>query len=246
MSSPSPERSGQMDTLSSSGQIDTPLRRRAAQIYIGTARLAAAARNKSALSRLLTDRAYATRVIRYLLRLPVRMETLDRQVLEEVIFQHFLRLPNTNRILFVGCDWYTKHYERSYFRDREYWTIDVSAKARKYGARRHLVAGMEELDQHFPERYFDVLYCNGVYGFGLDSAPHIERAVRTCWSRLRDGGYFIFGWNDIPERNPVALDGIAAFDLFQRLELPEFNSWRYLTDTPYRHTYDFYTTVLTR
>jgi hypothetical protein len=66
-------------------------------------------------------------------------------------------------------------------------------------------------EQHFSERYFDVLYCNGVYGFGLDAAPHIERAVEMCWSRSRDGGYFIF-WNDIPERIPVPLNAIVAYD----------------------------------
>jgi SAM-dependent methyltransferase len=82
------------------------------------------------------------------------------------------------------------------------------SKARKFGARRHLVADLEKLE-HFPERYFDVLYCNGVYDFGLDAAPDIERAVEMCWSRLRDGGYFIFGWNDIPARTPVPLDAIV-------------------------------------
>jgi SAM-dependent methyltransferase len=226
-----------MSSKARSGQVG---KEREAQIYCGTARLPAAA-NKSSLSRLLIDGAYATRVIRYLLRLPVPLATEDRRVLEQVIFQHFLRLPNTNHILFVGCDWYTKHYQRTFFRDRDYWTIDVSAKARKFGARQHLVTGLEELDQHFPERYFDVIYCNGVYGFGLEAAPHIERAVEMCWSRLRDGGYFVFGWNDIPERTPVPLNAIAAFRLFRRLQFSEFNSWRYLTDTPYRHTYDFYT-----
>jgi hypothetical protein len=85
-----------------------------------------------------------------------------------------------------------------------------------------------------------VLYCNGVYGFGLDAAPEIARAVEMCWSRLRNGGYFIFGWNDIPARTPVPLDAIVAFRRFRRLSFPEFNSWRYLTDTPYRHSYDFY------
>jgi hypothetical protein len=150
-SSSSRERSRQVADLS---------KRREAQIYSGTARLPAPAGKKTALWRLLTDRAYATRVIRYFLRLPVLLNTQDRPVLEH----------------------------------REYWTIDASAKARKFGARRHRVAGLEKLDQHFPERYFGVLYCNGVYGFGLDAAPDIERAVEMCWSRLRDGGYFIFGW----------------------------------------------------
>jgi hypothetical protein len=51
-----------------------------------------------------------------------------------------------------------------------------------------LVIGLEELDQHFAERHFDVIVCNGVYGFGLDTANQCERAFDRCWSRLRDGG----------------------------------------------------------
>jgi hypothetical protein len=218
-----------------------PSKRREAEIYRGTARLPATASNQHALIRLFTDFGFVSRAIRYVLGLPVPLETEDRRVLEQVIFRHFLGLPATQRILFVGCDWYTKHYDRSFFRDRDYWTIDVSAKARKFGAKQHLVIGLEELDRHFAERHFDVIFCNGVYGFGLDTAEQCERAFDRCWSRLRDGGYFIFGWDDIPARTPVPLDGIAALRRFQRLPLAELGSWRYLTDTPYRHTYDFYT-----
>jgi hypothetical protein len=84
-----------------------PSKRREAEIYRGTARLPATASNKHALIRLFTDFGFARRVVRYVLGLPVPLETEDRRVLEQVIFRHFLRLPNTHHILFVGCDWYT-------------------------------------------------------------------------------------------------------------------------------------------
>lgn len=221
---------------------DTNSKRRETEIYRGTARLPeAATTGRSPLVRLFTDFRFTRRVVRYALGLPVPLETEDRRVLEQVVFKHFLRLDNTHRILFVGCDWYTKHYDRAFFRDRDYWTIDVAEKARRFGAPQHRTIGLEQLDQHFAERYFDVIFCNGVYGFGLDAADDIERAVEMCWSRLRYGGYFVFGWDDIPARTPVPLEGIAALRRFQRLEVAQLNSWRYLTDTPYRHTYDFYT-----
>jgi SAM-dependent methyltransferase len=217
-----------------------PSKSREHEIYRGTARLPSAKSNKSPLVRLLTDFGYARRLIRYLLGLPVPLDTEDRRVLEQVVFPHFLGLPNTKRILFVGCDWYTKHYEDAFFRSREFCSIDVSPKARKFGARKHFVADLGKLDAHFPEGYFDIIFCNGVYGFGLDTAADCELAFDRCWSRLRDGGYFVFGWDDIPARTPVPLDRIAALSRFERLPLPELGSWRYLTDTPYRHTYDFY------
>ena len=213
------------------------------EIHQGTARIAPEQSIKRALSRLLTDVDYAKRVVRYVLGLPVPLATEDRRILEQVIFPYFLGLPNTQRILFVGCDWYTKHYERAFFRGRDFCSIDVSPKARKFGARRHIVSSLGELDAHFPEGHFDIIFCNGVYGFGLDSAPDCEVAFDRCRSRLRNGGYFVFGWTDIPARTPVPLDQIAALSRFQRFPVAPFASWRYLTDTPYRHTYDFYRRV---
>jgi hypothetical protein len=214
-------------------------KRREAEIYRGTARLPRAS-GTNPLLRVFTDFGFARRVVRYALGLPVPMETEDRRVLEEIIFKQIRKLPQTQRILFVGCDWYTKHYQRTFFGDRDYWTIDISAKAAKFGGRQHLTAGLQYLDRHFPERHFDVIFCNGVYGFGLDAQEQIERAIEMCWSRLRDGGYLVFGWDDIPVRTPVPLESIAALRRFEHFALPELAAGRYLTDTPYRHTYDFY------
>jgi SAM-dependent methyltransferase len=179
-------------------------------------------------------------VVRYALGLPVPLDTEDRHVLEHVIFSYFLALPDTHRVLFIGCDWYTKHYQRAFFSDRDYWTLDVSPKARKFGGTQHIVDGVERLEAHFAPGSFDLIFCNGVYGFGLDSPDHCERAIDACRSTLRPGGYFVFGWDDIPARTPVPLDEIAALNRFERLPVDVLGTWRYLTDTPYRHTYDFY------
>jgi SAM-dependent methyltransferase len=194
--------------------------------------------------RLLTEPAYAVRVLRYLLGLPTPLDTTDRKVLEGVIFDYYLSSPQLRSVLFVGCDWYTKHYERTYFRSKSYWTIDPSVSARKFGSKRHVVAPLEELGCHFPAGYFDLIICNGVYGYGLDSREQCERAFDQCYRSLRSGGHLVLGWDDIPQSTPVPLEELGSLLRFDRFTFPAFESWRYTTDTPYRHTYDFYSRAL--
>lgn len=143
-------------------------------------------------------------------------------------------------MLFVGCDWYTRHYESAYFSGKDYWTIDPAQGARKFAGRQHVVAPLEELDRHFPAERFDLIVCNGVFGYGLDALAQCQRAFGQCRERLRAGGYLVLGWDDIPRRTPVSLESIGSLKSFERLEFPPLGTWRYVTQTVYRHTYDFY------
>jgi hypothetical protein len=195
---------------------------------------------RSAVLRLFTDKSFAERAVRYALRLPTPLATEDRRVLEQVIFKHYATRADIRSILFVGCQWYTKHYERRFFRHRNYWTIDPSPSCRKYGARQHIVAPLERLDEFVPEDYFDVVICNGVYGYGLDTREQCELAFSRCYGRLRVDGELVLGWNNVPARTRVPLESIDSLQRFRKLAFPEFNSWRYVTDTTYAHTYDFY------
>jgi len=110
-------------------------RSREMEIYRGTAKLSDGEKPLSPIVRLCTDWGYATRVVRYAMGLPVPLDTEDRRVLEHDIFAYFLALPRTFRVLFIGCDWYTKHYQRAFFSDRDYWTLDVSRRLASSEAR---------------------------------------------------------------------------------------------------------------
>jgi uncharacterized protein (TIRG00374 family) len=190
--------------------------------------------------RALKDGAYRARLVRYALRLPDPLRTVDRDVLERIVFNYYAGQPQVRAVLFVGCDWYTRHYGRTYFRTKDYWTLDCEPRARRFGARQHLVAALEDLGEHLPPGYFELIICNGVYGYGLDSREQCERAFAACYRALRAGGHLIVGWDDIPERTPVSLEQIESLARFSRLPFAPLGTWRYVTDTPYRHTYDFY------
>ncbi len=215
----------------------TDHQRREAEVLIGNA---AGARRRNPLTRLFTDPAFAVRAARFALGLPTRMETEDRRVLEEVIFPYYVELPEVRSILFVGCDWYTKHYAKVFFHRHEYWTLDIEPAARKYGARKHVVGSLEFLNRYAPAERFDLIVCNGVFGFGLNTLDQCESAIGHCYSRLRRGGHLLFGWTDVPSRTPIPLESIEGLKRFEQFTFPPLETWRYVTQTPYRHTYDFY------
>jgi len=195
---------------------------------------------RSAVGRLLTDREFLIRAARFGLGLPVPLHTEDRTVLEQRIFPHFLALPDTRCVLFVGVAWYTRHYEKAFFSNVHFWTIDIAQSARKFAGRKHITASLTELSAHFAQDYFDLIICNGVYGHGLNGRDDCERAFAACYECLRDGGRFVLGWNDTPEYSAAPLDSIRSLRRFGRESLAEFGGWRLRTDTPNRHTYDFY------
>ena len=190
----------------------------------------------------LTEHGYLSRMIRRRLSLPTPLDTADRRVLEKTIFPSYLADPAVKRILFVGCDGYTAHYERLYFSQHEYWTLDPEPKLRRYGAKlRHVIGRLELLATYFSECFFDLIVCNGVYGWGLNTAEQCEAAFTQCHACLRPGGYLLLGWADMPtHRGSIALSDVASLRQFSRHRFPTLGTSRYLTDTPYRHIYDFY------
>jgi SAM-dependent methyltransferase len=192
------------------------------------------------LGSLLTERGLLARVVRKRLRLATPLDTEDRRVLEGIVMPSYRADPAIKSVLFVGCDTYTVHYQRVYFSGVDYWTLDPDPACARYGAEQHVIAPLEALSQNFPPDFFDLIICNGVVGWGLDAFDQCEAAFSQCYTCLADRGHLLIGWNDIPQRTPVSLAQIPALGRFRKHAFPPFGTWRYLTDTPYRHTYDFY------
>jgi hypothetical protein len=179
-------------------------------------------------------------VLRDRLKVAAPLLTEDRRVLEQIIFAHYRDDSRIKTVLFVGCHWYTAHYQWRYFAAHDYWTIDPDPTRRRFGARRHVVARLEELGQHFPTGFFDLIVCNGVYGWGLDRGEDCDIAMSECYLCLAPAGHLVLGWNDLPQRDPVPLANVTSLSQFLPYSFPAFGTWQYLTDTPHRHTYRFY------
>jgi SAM-dependent methyltransferase len=186
------------------------------------------------------EHGFAARVLRKRLGLSTPLNTTDRIVLEQVIFPHYSQDAAIRKMLFVGCGTYTAHYQRLFFPQKDFWTIEPDPGAARHGARQHIIAPLEELERHFPENEFDLIICNGVFGWGLDRHDQCEAAFSQCHSRLARDGQFLFGWDDVARRTPVALETISSLTRFRPYTFPPLRTSRYVTETPYRHTYAFY------
>jgi hypothetical protein len=94
---------------------------------------------------------------------PASLDTPDRRMLEHEIMPWFACRTRYRRVLFVGCDWYTRHYEQV-FAGREYWTMEVDPLRRRFGGARHVTDSVANLTKHFGEASLDLIVCNGILG----------------------------------------------------------------------------------
>ena len=173
------------------------------------------------------------------LGLPAQLHTADRRILEQQILPEYARRPDIARILFVGCAPYTQRYGEL-FGGREYWTIDPVARRRRYGSERHIVDTLQNLGSHGAPGYFDLIVCNGVLGWGLNTPSDADAAFDACFNRLRAGGDLLLGWNDIAPRNRVQPEDIPALRRFDSLNFGASQSARRVVDAPNRHVFNFY------
>jgi hypothetical protein len=163
-----------------------------------------------------------------------------RRVLDTIILPYFADQGGCSKILFVGCAWYTRGYSRL-FAGKDYYTLDIDPSQSRYGSKRlHITDSLANVTAHFSEGELDLIVCNGVFGWGLDDKPEVERAFLGCYECLREGGFFILGWNDIPTRRPFAPEESESLQRFMPEALAPLGTHRFATSNPNRHMFDFY------
>lgn len=163
--------------------------------------------------------------------------TVDRVMLEEQILPQYAAMPDVQDVLFIGLSKYTSDYYRRIFADKieRYVTMDRDPAAARFGSLKHVVAEIKNLSQELPDDKgaFDLVVFNGVYGWGLNSLSDMEDSLEQIHWALRDDGHLLFGWNDVPARDPAPLSAVTAFNLFTATGPDK------LTNTPLRHTYRY-------
>jgi len=180
-------------------------------------------------------------VYRWAVRLgiDIRLNEDDRRILEKIILPSFAADDGIRNVLFVGCDWYTKFYPRM-FPGRKFWTLEIDPRKRVYGSKLHIVDSAVNIGNHFLSEPLDLIVCNGVLGYGLDSRDDVEKAFAGCFASLRTGGVLLVGWDDIRTQLAVPLDQCESLKFFRQHVFPPFGAWRTLIPNRFRKTYDFY------
>lgn len=168
------------------------------------------------------------------------LKSADRTVLEGQILPWLSTRPAMDRVLFVGCDWYTHGY-RKWFKPKTYWTLDYDPAKKLYGSPDlHITDSMANLAQHFKPGSLDLIICNGVFGWGLDARMDVESAFSAVTQALKPDGLFLLGWNDVPEHRPMPLDSIEAMKVLKPQVIEPLGVSQLLTDSPNRHTFNLY------
>ena len=170
----------------------------------------------------------------------IRKKRADRKILEQVVFAELLRDSSMQRILFVGCAWYTLHYPRI-FQDREFTTMELCPTESRYGASRHICDTCENIADHFGEGSLDAVVFNGVYGFGLNTMDALQRTHAGIHRALRPQGVLVYGWNDTPDRAPFPFDQLRGMELFRPYVFPPLGKSIVESDAKNRHRFHFLT-----
>lgn len=172
------------------------------------------------------------------------LDTKDRRIFEDVILPHISHEAQYQRILFVGVQLYTRHYERDYFSLKDLCTIDLDPRAARYGARRHIIDSIMSIGAHFGAGTLDAIICNGILGRGLHEEGEMERATfRACHACLRTAGIFLLGWDESPTR-PFSAEEHRPLDGFEPWVFPPLSTARTVIEPdesyPLRHVFDLY------
>ena len=164
----------------------------------------------------------------------------DRQYLEQEILPH-LAATNPSRVMFVGCESYTRGYGDIFIRSHiEYWTCDINPKASVFGAgKNHITCDVQMLHTHFDEHYFDIVLLNGVFGYGVNDRTAMENTVSSIHRILQTNGILLIGWNQELVTDPTKLNSINQSYIHQGPSLLE-NRRVFKINQDHTHIFDFF------
>ncbi|WP_375383828.1 class I SAM-dependent methyltransferase [uncultured Microbacterium sp.] len=167
-----------------------------------------------------------------------RLATTDRVFLEDVVVPFFLADSGIRRVLDLGIAWYTRSYPRLY-KGVQYWTVDIDPEKTQIAGPNHRTVSATRLTDEFDPETFDLVVCNGVIGWGVNTPADVEQALDACADVLRADGWLVVGWNDVEGHRVPDLDEQFA-RRFRREIFPPVQADHFIPETAYGHRFDFF------
>lgn len=162
----------------------------------------------------------------------------DRRILEGKVLPWVAESAQFQRILFVGCEWYTRGYRR-FFKKKEYWTLELDPSLRKYGAKNHITDKLQNAPRHFQSGYFDAVFCYGLIGFGINDQIALVQAIQACAGLLRPNGLLVLGWDDEISHADVDVDEALLLAQWLPFQFPPLQTDKYFTPNQGQHQFRF-------
>ena len=127
---------------------------------------------------------------------PIHKRAVDRFLLENAVFP-FINQVSRKRLLFIGVEIYTCHYQQL-LKSCDFYTIDQNPELSRFGAQplstNHIVADARLVNILYPPSSFDFVIANGLYGYGSEYDDLIAICISIS-SILRQDGLLILGIN---------------------------------------------------
>jgi hypothetical protein len=132
------------------------------------------------------------RALLVLIGVNIRLDTLDRKILENSILPILEDKNEDKFILNVGANWYTKNYS-SIFKKNKYIELEINWWRFQFCSSDIKINGdLLNLPICFE---FDYIILNGVFSYGINSKKQIEEAVQVCNIVLATDGIILLGGN---------------------------------------------------
>jgi SAM-dependent methyltransferase len=121
-------------------------------------------------------------------------------------------------VVLVGIRPYTFTYSWSYL-EQEVIAIDPDpAMVRYRGRARFAAIRLRDLLAAVDPGSIDLIHCNGVYGWGLDSQDELEESLDRVAEALAPGGLLLLGYN-LRHNNPLGWTATTALPQSRLVEL---------------------------
>lgn len=174
-----------------------------------------------------------------------RLHAPSRAFMEHEILDYINRRFNqasasSAQCLFIGLDKHNWHYNRLLHMD--FHSIDLNPRNAAYGQPgKHVVGSATELSSYYAPASFDVVFANGLIGFGLNTEAAFDQLMLECRQVLTDNGVLILGYNDRPDLLPFQLEQTHGFQVFETFApaIEGVSGARHTVVDEFRHYYVF-------